>query len=70
MIVIVLCIVCYDSVPITGVSWLLMAGLLAIVACAAMRRTRVVEVEEVEERMPRRSTRSTRGKNPRLCNCC
>ena len=69
MIVIVLCIVCYDSVPITGVSWLLMAGLLAIVACAAMRGTRVVEVEE---RMPepRRSTRSTRGRNPRLCNCC
>ena len=65
---IVLCIVCYDSVPITGVSWLLMAGLLAIVACAAMRGTRVVEVEE---RMPepRRSTRRGRGRNPRLCTC-
>ena len=67
---IVLCIVCYDSVPITGVSWLLIAGLLGIVACAAcgaMRGTRV----EVEERMPepRRSTRRGRGRNPRLC-CC
>ena len=68
MIVIVLCIVCYDSVPITGVSWLLIAGLLGIVACAAMRGTRV----EVEERMPepRRSTRRGRGRNPRLCSCC
>ena len=57
-------------VPITGVSWLLMAGLLAIVACAAIRGTRVVEVEERMPEPPRRSTRSTRGRNPRLCNCC
>ena len=59
----------YDSVAITGVSWLLIAGLLGIVCCAACgAMTRV----EVEERMPepRRSTRRGRGRNPRLCSCC